>query len=67
MTTFFNNLKCADNANVHAHLDKLQLKHEELIGVGVTISVTDYATESLEHVRQENIDIFILILLPIGY
>jgi hypothetical protein len=44
MTTSFNTLKCADNANVRAHLDKLRLKYEELIGVGVTISATDYAT-----------------------
>jgi gag-polypeptide of LTR copia-type/Zinc knuckle len=44
MTTLFNSLKCVDNANVRAHLDKLRLKYEELIGVGITISATDYAT-----------------------
>jgi len=44
MTTSFNSLKCADNANVRAHLDKLRLRYEELIGVGVTIFATDYAT-----------------------
>jgi hypothetical protein len=37
MRTAFDNLKCAKNGNVRVHLDKLRLKYEELVGVGVTI------------------------------
>jgi hypothetical protein len=44
MRTAFDNLKCADNGNIRIHLDKLRLKYEELVGVGVTIPTEQYAT-----------------------
>ena len=44
MRTSFESLKCADNGNIHTHLDKLHFKYEELVGIGITISPTEYAT-----------------------
>jgi hypothetical protein len=44
MRASFDSFKCADNGNIRTHLDKLRLKYEELIGIGITISPTDYAT-----------------------
>jgi hypothetical protein len=44
MHASFDSLKCADNGNVRTHLDKLHFKHEELIGIGITIPPEQYAT-----------------------
>jgi len=44
MQATFDKLKCADNGNVRTHLDKLRLKHEELIRVGVSIPADQYST-----------------------
>jgi hypothetical protein len=44
MRATFDKLKCADNGNVRTHLDKLRLKHEELIRVGITIPNDQLAT-----------------------
>lgn len=40
----FDSLKCADNGNIHTHLNALRLKYEELIGVGIVLTPDQYAT-----------------------
>jgi hypothetical protein len=44
MRSSFESLKCADNANIRTHLNKLHLKYKELISIGITILPTEYAT-----------------------
>ena len=44
MRTSFESLKCANNGNIRTHLDKLRFKYEELVGIGITIPSTEYAT-----------------------
>ena len=44
MRSSFESLKCADNVNICTHLDKLHLKYEEIVGIGITILPTEYAT-----------------------
>ena len=43
MWTSFKNIKCTNGGNVRTYLDKLRFKYEELVGIGVTISSTEYA------------------------
>ena len=40
----FEKMKCADNGNIHVHLDKLRAKHEDLIRVGITLPPDQWST-----------------------
>ena len=44
MRTSFDKMKCADNGNIHTHLDKLRAKYEDLVRVGVTVPQDQWAT-----------------------